>query len=108
MPIVTVRRSPGRPRTLTPEEKREKNRVYQKNYQMRRRRRDRSADAQKAYEERRSVAVHATAPDHVRPPDSVLADREYRGSLQPSISQLLFGDPLPGYSALDRVRIRVS
>jgi hypothetical protein len=40
----------------------------------------------------------------VRPPDVVLAEREWRLGLDLSLSQLLFGDPPLGYSALDRLR----
>lgn len=39
----------------------------------------------------------------VRVPDRVLADAERRRSLnRPTITAQFFGDPLPGYSALDR------
>lgn len=35
-------------------------------------------------------------------PQQVLADRDYRARLPRSVTQTLFGDPPPGYSALDR------
>ena len=35
-------------------------------------------------------------------PVAVLEDRDRAQSAQPTISQALFGDPLPGRSALDR------
>jgi hypothetical protein len=36
-------------------------------------------------------------------PQEVLADRDYRADLPPrSLSAAFFGDPLPGYSALER------
>lgn len=51
----------------------------------------------------------ATHPNHVEPvmrvPAEVLADREQRATLQPaSLTAAVFGDPLPGRSALDRRR----
>jgi hypothetical protein len=44
-------------------------------------------------------------PDRVRDiPDSVLVDRERRYAAEQRLEHVLFGDPLPGYSALDRKR----
>ena len=56
--------------------------------------------AQKAY-------VQSPAPNHYvpsfTPPNEVLLDRELRTKLQPrSLTAAIMGDPLPGFSALDR------
>jgi len=38
-----------------------------------------------------------------RPPAELIADRDYRSGLPPrDLSAAFFGDPLPGYSALER------
>jgi len=43
--------------------------------------------------------------DRIMIPNRVLEEREHRLSLEPrSITASFFGDPLPGYSALDRAR----
>jgi hypothetical protein len=39
----------------------------------------------------------------IKPPDNVIRERDYRAGLQhTSLTEAYFGDPLPGYSALDR------
>lgn len=38
-----------------------------------------------------------------RPPDELLTERQHRSDLKPrDLTAAFFGDPLPGYSALDR------
>lgn len=46
-------------------------------------------------------SIHPT--QFVRIPDEAIAERDHRMTLeQQSLTALLMGDPLPGYSALDR------
>lgn len=47
--------------------------------------------------------IYSDPADLIRVPSEVLAERAYRRSLEPrDITAALFGDPLPGYSALER------
>lgn len=57
--------------------------------------------------ERNSVPNGASiAPtSHLAVPQAVIAERDYRQALEhPTITAAFFGDPKPGYSALDRAR----
>lgn len=65
---------------------------------------------------KRSTKVVASIPNrtaiighisHARPPESVLAEAEYRAGLDyPTITAAFCGDPKPGYSWFDRQRRR--
>jgi hypothetical protein len=84
----------ARPRRFTEEEARERHRAQVRDYQRRRRAGELPPPAPCAVQDQRV---------DVEPPPEVLADRDARASLLPaSPTQALCGDPLPGYSALDR------
>ena len=49
------------------------------------------------------IHTHARRVEPLRPDPAAVADRDYRLSLHPtSLTASLFGDPPPGYSALDK------
>lgn len=49
--------------------------------------------------------THARTADYAGVPDYVMAERERRMMLAPrDLTAAFFNDPLPGYSALDRIR----
>lgn len=53
--------------------------------------------------EPRTIIVHVSEDGRIDIPPSVLEERDRRGLLEhSSITASFFGDPLPGYSALDR------
>ena len=52
---------------------------------------------------RHSIFSGASQP---RIPPAVLADRDRRAGLRPTLTQLILGDPLPGRSALDLRSLR--
>lgn len=60
----------------------------------------------KRQEQRKSLCWYDALEDRVVPPPAVLRERDHRRDLYANqdVRGALLGDPLPGYSALDRRR----